>query len=268
MDHTELELRLSAACAVAREAGQIARARFLARDGAQVDFKGPHDYLTATDQEVERLVVARLGALFPADAFLGEEGGGSPGSGLGNHVWVIDPIDGTENFARGIPHFCVSIAFVVEGATTLGVVYDPMRDALFTARAGQGAFCNGAPMRVSTVTDPGRANIEVGWTKRRPMADYLQLLQSVTDTGASFRRVGSGTLGLVYVADGRLEGYVEHHINSWDAIAALLMVREAGGWTNDFLAGDGLTAGNAVVATTPALKDTLLRATGLIPGLP
>jgi myo-inositol-1(or 4)-monophosphatase len=222
-------------------------------------FKGPQDYLTETDGQVEALIVERLGALFEGDGFLGEEGGGQPRA----RTWVIDPIDGTENFARGIPHFCISIAFVAEGDVLLGVVYHPLTDELFTATRGGGATVNGRPMCVRSTSDLSHAAVEVGWSSRRPMADYLALLERLAATGASLRRAGSGTLGLVYVADGRLDAYCELHINAWDALAALLMVREAGGWCNDFLAREGLTRGNAVLATTPGLKDALIGAAGI-----
>lgn len=243
---------------MAREAGTLARERFVNRDSRNFTFKGPHDYLTATDQEVEKLVVGRLSGLFTDDTFLGEEEGGNPGP----QAWVIDPIDGTENFARGIPHFCTSIAYVLEGQVEIGVIYNPMTDELFTARKGQGAAVNGRPMRVSPVVDNNQVTLELGWSSRIKMEDHIALFTRITDTGMSARRGGSGSLGVAYVADGRLEGYAELHINSWDVLAAYLMVQEAGGWTNDFLAGDGLTKGNPIVATTPALKDRILAAFG------
>lgn len=256
IDAIHLDTRLTAACAVAREAGLLTRERYFNRDSAPLEFKGHQDYLTATDQEVETLIIGRLSALFAEDTFLGEEGGGVPGP----RVWVIDPIDGTENFARGIPHFCTSIAYVAEGAIQLGVIYNPMTDELFTAKKGQGAWANGKAMQVSRQTEIGNASIEVGWSNRIPMEDYLILLRRITGTGAGFKRSGSGALGMVYVAAGRLEGYCELHINSWDVLAALLMVEEAGGWCNDFLAGDGLTKGNPILAVTPALKSQLTAA--------
>jgi myo-inositol-1(or 4)-monophosphatase len=178
-------------------------------------------------------------------------------------VWVIDPIDGTANFARGMPHFCVSIAFLRQGDLAIGVIYDPMADELFAARRGGGASCNGAPMSVSDTTDLARAVIELGWSTRRSTADYVAMLERVIHAGASFRRAGSGALGLAYVADGRQDGYCELHINSWDALAGLLLVQEAGGWTNDFLARDGLAQGNPVLAAAPGIKDALIAASGI-----
>jgi myo-inositol-1(or 4)-monophosphatase len=256
-----LERRFLAACAVAREAGHLARRHFESRElQSGYKLKGHQNYWTAADGEVEKLIVGRLLEAFPEDTFFGEEGGGS----FSPEVWVIDPIDGTANFARGIPHYCVSIAFLREGRMTIGVLYDPMQEELFAALAGRGATCNGRPMRVSAIDDMRSATIELGWSTRRPFKQYVKLIDELTTTGAGFRRAGSGALGIAYVADGRCEGYAELHINSWDALAALLMVQEAGGWINDFLANDGLSQGNPVLATTLALRDKLIAA---LPGL-
>jgi myo-inositol-1(or 4)-monophosphatase len=252
-----LEKRFLAACAVAREAGDLARRHFESRDLRNgYKLKGPQDYWTAADGEVEKLIVGRLSEAFPEDTFFGEEGGGR----FSPEVWVIDPIDGTANFARGVPHFCISIAFLREGRMTIGAIYEPMRGELYASLSGAGAACNGRPMRVSTLTDIRSATVELGWSTRRPMKQYVTLIDQLTSTGAGFRRAGSGALGLAYVADGRAEGYCELHINSWDALAGLLLVQEAGGWVNDFLANDGLIQGNPVFATTPALKDALIAA--------
>ena len=142
-----MPLRQLAAEAVAREAGALARRRFL--DASfNVRFKGPQDYLTEVDGETEALISARLGEAFPRDGFIGEETAGRPASG-GGATWVVDPIDGTSNFARGVPHFCVSIACVAGGRIEVGVIYDPMRDELFAATADTPSTCNGEPIRVS-----------------------------------------------------------------------------------------------------------------------
>ena len=254
-----LERRYLAACAVAREAGNLARKYFTNRDSLKVEFKGPQDYLTAADGAVEKLVIARLGEAFPEDTFLGEEGGGT----FSPQLWVIDPIDGTANFARGVDHFCISIAYMHEGKTVIGVIYNPMTYEMFTAFKGGGSFCNDRRMQVSDATSMRNSVIELGWSPRRPMSAYLEMMDKVVGAGASFRRAGSGALGLAYVADGRADGYVELHINAWDCLAALLMVEEAGGGINDFLAGDGLLRGNGVLAATPAIKNTLMDLTGI-----
>lgn len=255
-----LELRFAAVCAIAREAGILARRRFLERPRSQrPDFKGHQDFLTATDAEVEKLIRGRLHDLFPADSFFGEEGGGS----FERDVWVVDPIDGTANFARGIPHFAISIAFVRENRTEIGVIYSVMQDELYTALRGSGAKLNGEAIRVSGLTEIRQATVEAGWSPRLPYTNYTELVERLKAAGVNVRRGGSGTLGLAYVADGRIDAYCELHINSWDALAGLLIIEEAGGWTNDFLAKDGLRHGNPVLACTPELADRLVAATGI-----
>ena len=261
----ELDAREQALAAVAREAGALARQLFSNPEALGVKLKGKQDFITVADGEVERMIVKRLTALFPGDAFLGEEGGasGAGDAGSGDALWVIDPIDGTANFAYRIPHFCVSIALVAGGEPVLGAIAAPMYGELYLARRGRGAFLNGRAMRVAPATDLKRAVVELGWSSRRPARAYAALLERVLATGAVFLRAGSGALGLAYVADGRTHGYCELHINSWDVLAGLLLVREAGGWANDFLAGDGLARGNPVLACIPGLREALVAATGV-----
>ena len=257
----ELDSREEALARVAREAGELARELF--SKPIEIKLKGKQDYITEADGQVERMIISRLQARFPNDAFLGEEGGASgPDSGKSDALWVIDPIDGTANFAHGIPHFCVSIAFMAGNELALGAIAAPMYGELYRARLGRGAFLNDRAMRV-TDTDLKQAVVELGWSSRRPVRAYTSLVERVLATGATFMRAGSGALGLAYVAAGRTHGYCELHINSWDTLAGLLMVREAGGWTNDFLASHGLERGNSVLACAPGLKDVLIAATGV-----
>ncbi len=256
-----MQLRQLAAEAVAREAGALARRRFL--DASfKVRFKGPQDYLTEVDGETEELISSLLGEAFPEDGFIGEETEGRPARG-GGATWVVDPIDGTSNFARGVAHFCVSIACVLSGRIEVGVIYDPIRDELFSARRGGGARLNGAPMKTSEASALANATIEVGWNVRTGAAKYLELLRRVTLWGAAPCRTGSGALGVAYVAAGRRDGFVEHHINAWDCLAAILLVDEAGGYVSDFLSGEGLTKGNPLIACAPGLRDALISAAAI-----
>jgi myo-inositol-1(or 4)-monophosphatase len=210
-----LQNRFLVACAVAREAGAVARRRFLDRSSFTIGFKGPQDFITEVDGEVERLIEQRLMTVFPGDGFIGEEGDGRVGA-ADAPIWVVDPIDGTSNFARGAPHYCVSIACVVGRAVEAGVIYDPMLDELFCARRGAGAWLNGVAMKAAATTDLGKATIEVGWNMRYGAAAFLSLYGRIIATGAGAVRAGSGALGLAYVAAGRRDGYVENHINAWD----------------------------------------------------
>jgi myo-inositol-1(or 4)-monophosphatase len=255
----DLEERYRTACAVALEAGTLAKKLFLGREAGAFELKGMQDYLTEADGEVERLIARRIAEKFPKDTFLGEEEGGQ----ISARTWVVDPIDGTANFARGIPHFSISIAYVEDGKTQAGAICNPMASELFSAKLGGGARLNDRPMAVSKIDDMRRATFELGWSTRLPLADYVAMVGRITATGAGFIRAGSGALGLAYVAAGRVDGYCELHINSWDSLAGLLMVREAGGWTNDFLANDGLRKGNPIIACTPGLKKAFVTATGV-----
>ena len=257
--------RLLVAKALAREAGQIAKRRFLDRSSFTVGFKGPQDYLTEVDGEVERFIATRLHAAFADDGFIGEEGEGRVGK-AGAPIWVVDPIDGTSNFARGAPHFCVSIAAVLGRQVEVGVIYDPMVDELFAARRGGGATLNGVAIRAATTSDLKTAIVEIGWNMRSARDAFLGLIGRVVEAGAAVTRGGSGALALAYVASGRRDGYCENHMNAWDCLAGVALVREAGGYVSDFLAGDGLRRGAPIVACAPGLEDALI-ATAAIPGL-
>jgi myo-inositol-1(or 4)-monophosphatase len=258
---TLMDMRLLAAQAVAREAGDLARRRFLDQSFT-VGFKGPQDYLTEVDSETEALIAQRLLQIFPSDGFVGEESKARP-AGEGGATWVVDPIDGTANFARGVPHFCVSIACVAIGKVEAGVIYDPIRDELFASRRGGGARLNGAPMRASSSSSLASSAIEVGWNMRASADQYVDLLRRIAVTGASPFRTGSGALAIAYVAAGRLDGYVERHIHAWDCLAGILLVSEAGGYVSDFLSGEGLAKGNPLIACAPGVKDALIAAAAL-----
>jgi len=231
---------------LARDAGKLAHSAF---GQSATSMKGRHDVLTAMDGEVERFIRKALAAHFPDDAIIGEEEGGQGG----DRVWLIDPIDGTANYARGIPHYCVSIGYLEHGVPTVAALHDPSHDWLYSAARGEGAWCNGKRLAVSPCADLEAATVECGWSTRRSTADYIALLSRVMGAGCAIRRVGSGALGLADVAAGRCESYCELHINAWDCAAGILLVREAGGYTNDFFAGDGIAHGNPLIATNAAL---------------
>ena len=238
--------RLEFSGKLARDAGRLAHTTF---GQSATSMKGRHDVLTAMDGEVERFIRKAITASYPDDAIIGEEEGGRGA----DRVWLIDPIDGTANYARGIPHYCVSIGYLEHGVPTVAAVHDPSHDWLYSAARGEGAWRDGQRLSVSPCDDLGAATVECGWSTRRTTGDYLALLTRVMNAGCAIRRVGSGALGLVDVAAGRSEAYCELHINAWDCAAGILLVREAGGYTNDFFAGGGLTEGNPVIGTNRAL---------------
>ncbi len=149
---------------------------------------------------------------------------------------------------------------MLEARIEVGVIYDPIRDELFSARRGAGAFLNGTPIKPSEATSLANATVEIGWNMRAGAAKYLDLLRRVALWGAAPFRTGSGALGITYVAAGRRDGYVEHHMNAWDCLAAILLVQEAGGYVSQYLAGEGLTKGNPIIACAPGMKDALVSA--------
>ncbi|HET9067240.1 MAG TPA: inositol monophosphatase, partial [Amaricoccus sp.] len=170
----------------------------------------------------------------------------------------VDPIDGTQPFVSGMTSWCVSIAFVEGGRVRFGLVSSPARDELFSGRPGAGATLNGQPIAVRRVTGVGDGILATGHSPRVTPAEFLPAFGRVIEAGAMFYRDGSGALALAYVACGRLIGYVEEHINSWDCLGAIALVEAAGGVTNDFLAGEGLWRGGPLVAASPELYPALL----------
>ena len=242
--------------ALARDAGKLAHRAF---GTSATSMKGRHDVVTAMDREVERFIRTAISMRFPGDSIIGEEEGG----GAGDHLWLVDPIDGTANYARGQPRYCVSIGYLERGVPVLGAIYDPSLDWLYSAARGEGAWRDGERMAVSPVAEMSAATVECGWSTRRTADDYLALLARVLHAGAAIRRAGSGALGLADVAAGRVEGYCELHINAWDCAAGIVLVQEAGGFANAFFSGDGIARGNPLIATNTALCDELSAVIGI-----
>jgi myo-inositol-1(or 4)-monophosphatase len=245
---------------IVRAAGGMIRSAFNAPDRPAYSLKGQQDYLTVTDGAVEQFVREQLATRFPGDGVLGEEAGGQV---EGPRLWIVDPIDGTANFARQIPHFCISLGLMVDGQMQAGAIFEPMHDELYIAERGQGAWLNGKRMQVSAIAELTAATIEVGWSTRIAVETYLAMAAAAAHAGCSVRRAGSGSLGLAYVAAGRTEAYAEAHINAWDVAAGLLLVAEAGGRINDFWGHDGLKVGNAVLVTNTALAARFSTLTGI-----
>lgn len=256
--------RYALAQAVAREGGQRALALFRSPDPLSVETKGAQDRVTAVDRMVQALIAAAVEKHFPGDDFFGEESDVAdlPKSTNGR-LWVVDPIDGTDCFIFGLPSWCVSIAWMEGGQAKLGVVYDPIHDEMFAAALGHGARVNGEPMTISAARDTGAGLIGIGYSLRVTPQDTLSPLQRLMDGGGMFHRCGSGALSLAWVAAGRLLGYFEPHTNAWDCLAGMLMVREAGGWTNDFLQNDGLRRGGPAAAAAPGIARQMQAIGGL-----
>jgi myo-inositol-1(or 4)-monophosphatase len=263
MQPPPLMSRYLAAQAIALEAGGLARRFLMDPKNLCVELKGPQDFVSAADRAVEDLIAARLSAAFPDDAMVGEEGHGAASDATGDALWVVDPIDGTANFVRDLPDWCVSIGLICRGQPELGVIYVPMTNELYAARRGHGAFCNGRPIRVSAQTAIEGATIGLDYSLSTPSAAHLAHIEAIHAKGGEYRRNGSAAVSLTRVASGRLDGFLELELSAWDVLAGIVLIREAGGWTNDFLAGDGLRRGNPMIAATPGIREQLLGITGL-----
>ena len=232
---------LGFAVQMAREAGEVLRENV--QKPKMMDQKSSRtDLVTETDREVEKLIVQRIQAQYPTHHILGEEGS-NIGEGNFDYRWVIDPIDGTTNFAQGLPHFSVSIALTaVDGLPIVGVVYDPMRDELFSATKGGGTFLNDQPIHTSQTQELSQAVVASGfpydkWTDAR---NNTNIWSHFVVRTRGIRRLGSAALDLAYVACGRVDGYWEQKLNPWDMMAGWLLIIEAGGTVTDY---DGQQAG-------------------------
>lgn len=229
------------------------RAQIIRQSGLSVTVKGRQDFVSEADVSVENELKEVIHALFPEDGFLGEESGLVLGTDTKESgVWVIDPIDGTTNYLQGMDYWCISVAYVINDVIQLGFVYAPDRDEFFFAQRGKGAYLNGASL---TIQEPekGQAIIGVGRSNRRPLQAYFDLLAVLDTNNVEHRRFGAGALMLAHVASGLVHGYFESHLNSWDALAGLLLIEEAGGRVPNFLANDGLLNGNPVWAASSQL---------------
>lgn len=257
MTPADLDARFRFAQDAARRAGDLAIA--LARDpaGLGVVAKGVQDVVTAADKAVEKALRREIAEAFPGDSVLGEEEGLSPDWDGRAPLWILDPIDGTANFARRLPLWCVSIGVLHDGDAVCGVVHNPVADEMHAAMRRNGATMNGRPIRVSQATSPEHSRIGLGFSYRRERHLHLAAIDRLLARHCEYSRLGSGALGMAHVADGRFEGYFEPHINAWDVAAGLVIVREAGGFTNDFFARDGLSRGNPILAGAPGLREFL-----------
>lgn len=226
-------------------------AQEIRRSGISVTIKGKQDFVSEADLSVESELKKIIHNLFPEDGFLGEESGLTEGANEAG-VWVIDPIDGTTNYLQGMDYWCISVAYVVKAKIEIGFVYAPDRNELFFAERGNGAYLNGTPLIMSE-PEEGQAIIGVGRSTRRPLDEYLELLTTLETKNIEHRRFGAGALMLAHVSSGLVHGYYESHLNSWDALAGLLLIQEAGGKISNFLENDGLLNGNPVWAASPQL---------------
>jgi myo-inositol-1(or 4)-monophosphatase len=260
---------LETTVALAREAGGLVRDAFPRTALARIDYKGEVNPVTETDTAAEALIVNRLRAYFPDHRIQAEEGGfvgtqpdGADDAQAPNQpTWVVDPVDGTNNFAHGIPHFSVSLALQVGGEPVVGVIYNPLLDEMFTATAGGGFALNGDPARVSDTKRLEDAFLAAGFPyNRRAAADNnVERLDHFLRRSQGVRRAGSAALDLAYVACGRFDGYFEIRLSPWDVGAGVLLVREAGGRVTNFDNNPRGLSGDTILASNGHIHDEMLR---------
>jgi myo-inositol-1(or 4)-monophosphatase len=252
---------LEVAISIAHEAGEVVREAFPRTALAHIDFKGTVNPVTETDTIVEELIVSRLRAAFPDHRFLAEEGGGDDWRAPGPPIWLIDPLDGTNNFAHGFPHVAVSLGLLAKGQVVVGAAYDPLRDETFAAIAGSGATLNGEPIHVSGARRLADAFLATGFPYDRRTApdNNTERLDHFLRRSQGVRRAGAAVLDLAYVACGRFDGYWEARLKPWDVAAGSLLVQEAGGRVTDGKGGPGYLRGDLVVASNGSIHDEMLR---------
>jgi len=252
---SHLNAMLAAAINAARQAGVLLRTYY--ERGVVADHKGEIDLVTEADRASEALILKSIAGQYPDHAFLAEEGGAS---GASSHVWLVDPLDGTTNFAHGYPQFSVSIALQIDGQTEIGVVFDPLRDELFTAQRGRGAFLNGCPIRVSATPDLAHSLLVTGFPYDRQTSEHNNVRQhsAFLMRSQGVLRAGSAALDLAAVACGRLDGYWEYKLSPWDWAAGILLVEEAGGRVTDEQGGALGSRPEGVVASNGRIHEEML----------
>jgi len=245
------------AVAAAEAAGAILREGF----GRQhrIEYKGEADLVTEADEEAERKIEEVIQEAFPDHGMLTEEGGETEGQG--DTRWIVDPLDGTTNYAHGVPFFCTSIALERAGEVVLGVVHDPMANETYAAERGGGATLNGEPLQVSSTDGPTRALLGTSFADRPEELEVgIDVFGRLADLARGMRRLGSGALDLCYVAAGRLDGCFERGFSAWDVAAGMLIVEEAGGKVTDqWGRGLDLNGSEGLVASNGLIHSSLVR---------
>jgi len=252
---------LQTAILAAREAGSILSDNF--RKPRQTKVKGLRDIVTDADVKAQRVIIEIIQARFPNHDILSEES--DPGSQAQTDVkgrpytWIVDPLDGTTNYSRHLPCFCTSIALSYQGKVVLGVVYDPLRDCLFQAERGKGAYLNGESLRVSQVESPADALVGFDWARAQDERELIaQWVARMALQVRTLRTLGAAALGLCYVAAGWLDVYLHFSLKPWDAAAGALMVQEAGGSASDFTGHIWQPHSRRCLASNGLLHDEML----------
>ena len=255
-------LFLSTAIEAVIRAGGIQIKKF--GTGVRVDKKGAIDLVTEVDVDIERMFRALIAERFPDHDVLAEEMGDQGARGA-RHRWVFDPIDGTTNFAHGVPIFCASLALEIEGAAVVAAVYDPNRKELFTAEAGVGAWMNGQPLKASTTATVLESMLVTGfpYSVHHEAEAFLKVFGQVLKQARAVRRLGSAAIDICWVAAGRMDGFWEASLQPWDTRAAALILEEAGGKVTGMDGKPWIPEAGHILATNGLIHDELLRIIGV-----
>ena len=260
-----MESLVETAAAAARAGGEIGLASWRNLAAGEVSEKKKNDFVTQADRESEERIVSRIREARPGDGFLGEEGGRRGPFGA-SRTWIIDPLDGTSNFIAGFPFWSVSIAARERDEIVAGAVWDPLREEMYTAERGSGAFRNGARIRVSERPGLEASFLATGFPFRsRDRIDlYLSVFRELFLHARAIRRAGSAALDLSMVAAGVFDGFFEFRLSVWDIAAGALLIEEAGGKLTDFSGGTRFWERGNVVAGAPGVADGIVRAVSKI----
>jgi myo-inositol-1(or 4)-monophosphatase len=255
---------LNIAVRAARKAGSIINRAALGNDALQVRTKQANDFVTQVDRAAEAAIIEVVQKAYPDHAILGEETGalnGADAADKNEYRWIVDPLDGTTNFIHGFPQYCVSIGVEHRGALAHAVVYDPVRNELFTASKGRGAFLNDRRIRVSKCLRLDDALVGTGFPfKELGRVDlYLRQLRSLMEKSSGVRRAGAAALDLAYVACGRLDAFWELGLSPWDMAAGALLIQEAGGLVGDLQGNSGFLDKGEICASAPKIFTSLLQ---------
>ncbi len=249
---------LNIAVRAAREAGKIILQGFDRRDNLRVDMKSHNDFVSEIDLKAEQAIIKTLSRSFPDYGFIAEESGIQKAERQSPYQWIIDPLDGTTNFLHGNPQFAVSIALQKGETLEQAVIYDPLRDELYTASKGRGAFLNDRRIRVSNAQNLDGALLGTGFPFRDNsiVEVYIDNFRRLFTRTAGIRRAGSAALDLAYVAAGRLDGFWEFYLKPWDIAAGALLIQEAGGMVGEVRGGyDFLNSGHLVCGNPKIFKE-------------
>jgi len=252
---------LTIAVRAARKAGNLIAKNYETPDAVEASQKGTNDFVTNVDRDAEHLIIDVIRRSYPQHTIISEECGELIGEDQ-DVQWIIDPLDGTTNFIKRLPHFAVSIAVRIKGRTEVAVVYDPMRNELFTASRGQGAQLNGYRLRGGNARDLDGTILATGFPfkLKQHATPYINVVGKLFTQCADFRRTGSAALDLAYVAAGRVDGFFEIGLKPWDFAGGELLVREAGGIVTDFMGGHNHYNSGNIVAGNPRVVKSLLGA--------